>query len=205
MCEECCSFCKRILWHFTKAQEDGYSWHLRPLLSSKEMGTSHSKLPTEQESWILWNLHFNSYSTQKCQEPLLYKTTQWKKRKRWSGGIWRESDSGENCWAAEFPWSNIIQKFLLYTLAFLHQLRQTVRSYLPSAVMKNYSKTSALIQMGRFIGLRNMTLWVFICQICNANPFPKFCIILPFYTELKTIWMWRFFHCTFTVRRRVQC
>lgn len=89
---------------FTKAQEDGYSWHSRPLLSGKEMGTSHSKLPTEQESWIRWNLHFNSYSTQKCQEPLPYKMIHGKTREMrgriqhvkrvwlwWKTGGWQKS------------------------------------------------------------------------------------------------------------------
>lgn len=41
--------------------------------AAKKMGTSHSKLQTEQDSWMLGNLHFNSQSTQKCQVPQPYK------------------------------------------------------------------------------------------------------------------------------------
>lgn len=123
-CERSAAVCaKRYQWHFTKAQEDGYSWHLRPLLSGKEMGTSHIKLPTEQESWILWNLHFNSYSTQKCQEPLPYKMIHWKLGRGEGENMWRESDSGKNWWVAEITWGNISQKFLLYTLAIFQFLK----------------------------------------------------------------------------------
>lgn len=80
-----------------------------------EMGTSHSKLPTERESWILWNLHFNSHSTQKCQEPLPYKMIHWKPGRGEGKSMWRESDSGENWWAVEITWVNISQKvFTVY-------------------------------------------------------------------------------------------
>lgn len=118
--EECCSLCEKISWHFTEAQEDGYSWHSCPLLSGKEMGTSHSKLPTERESWILLNLHFNSYSTQKCQEPLPCKMIHWKPERGEEENMWKESYSGGNRWAAEIIWGNISGKLLLCTWALLH-------------------------------------------------------------------------------------
>lgn len=121
----CCSLCRRILWHFTKAQEDGYSWHSRPLLSSKEMGTSHSKLSTEQESWILWNLHFNSHSTQKCQEPLPYKMINWKPEGE-GENMWR--DSGENWLVAEITWGNGSQKISLYMFGNFIRTLPTVPS-----------------------------------------------------------------------------
>lgn len=91
--EECCSLCRYggILPRVGRMDIAD----TRVLCSAaRRWGTSHSKLPTEQESWILWNLHFNSYSTQKCQEPLPYTMIHWKPGRGEGENMWRESDSG---------------------------------------------------------------------------------------------------------------
>lgn len=73
--------------------------------------TSHSNLQTEQESWILWNLHFNSYRTQKVSRATAKQDDTLKTRRRWGReyvkGVWW------NWWEAENIWGNKLHMFLL--------------------------------------------------------------------------------------------